>query len=135
MMAQYWPTHEAIKNDPVIANKMNNIHKIVFSNTLEKAQWQNTTLINGNAVEEVRKIKEQSGRDMLILGSSKLSASLTDSGLIDEYRILVNPVLLGGGNAFLKGINGRVKMKLLWTKIFSTGLVLLCYKPENMEKK
>jgi dihydrofolate reductase len=135
MMADYWPTHEAIKNDPVIANKMNNIHKVAFSKTLEKVQWQNTSLINKNTVEEVRKLKAQPGRDMVIFGSSDLSAALTDNGLIDEYRIFVNPILLGGGKALLKGINERVKLKLLWTKIFGTGLVLFCYEPENVIKK
>ena len=96
-MAGYWPTPEAIADSPATAEKMNSLPKIVFSNTLEKAEWSNTRLVRGDASEEVARLKEQPGQDMIIFGSSDLAVSLAERGLIDEYRILVNPIALPEG--------------------------------------
>ena len=128
-MASYWPTPIAVTNDPIVADKMNNISKIVFSKTLEKIDWQNTRLIRGNIAEEVAKLKGQSGKDMAIFGSADLASSFTKLGLIDEYRIMVNPIILGSGIPLFKGVNGKVNLKLLKTKTFHSGNVLLYYKP------
>jgi dihydrofolate reductase len=129
MMAQYWQNPEAAAGDPVIAQRMHGLEKIVFSSTLEKTAWFNTRLVKNNAAGELMKMKEQSGRDMVILGSSDLAVTLTKLGLIDEYRIMVNPVVLGSGKPLLKGLNARLKLRLLTARSFASGSVLLCYQP------
>jgi dihydrofolate reductase len=129
MMALYWPTPTAIKDDPVVAGKMNSLPKIVFSRTLPQADWQNTRLIKNNFVEEVSKLKKSPGKDMFIFGSSDLVVSFIPYGLIDEYRIMVNPIFLGAGKPLLKGIQNKVELKLIKTKIFKSGNVLICYEP------
>jgi dihydrofolate reductase len=130
-MAAYWPTPIAIKNDPVIAGMMNSIHKFVFSKTLEKADWNNTQLIKGDAVEELKKLKQHSGKNLFIFGSANLSETFTRYGLIDEYRIMVNPIVLGAGVPMFSGKGEMLKMKLLNTKIFRNGNVLLYYQPDK----
>src|SRR4030095_7921272 len=108
-MASYWPTESAIKDDPIVAGLMNSLPKIVFSKTLDKAEWNNSRLVKENAAEEVSRLKQQVGKDIAIFGSSDLAVTLADaaqssgSGLIDEYRVIVNPVFLGSGTSLLKG--------------------------------
>ena len=126
-MASYWPTAEAIKNDPIIAKKMNSLSKIVFSKTLEKAKWENTKLVKENIIGEILILKQQPGKDIVIFGSSDLSVYLMQADLIDEFRIFINPVALGGGNTLFKSINKRYNLKLLNVKTFKSGNVLLCY--------
>src|SRR5215467_3033415 len=96
-MASYWPTPFAKENDPIIADKMNTISKIVFSTTLEQAEWNNSRLVKEHIGDEVSKLKQQPGKDIAIFGSSDLSVSLLRMGLLDELRIMVNPVVLGSG--------------------------------------
>ena len=131
MMASYWQSPRAAAEDPVIAERMNNLPKIVFSTTLERAEWAHTKVVKNNGAGELMKMKEQSGKNMVILGSSGLAVSLTKLGLIDEYRIIVNPVVLGGGKALLNGLSGRLKLKLVTSRTFSSGNVLLCYHPDK----
>ncbi len=131
LMASYWPTLSARTDDPVVAERMNNLPKIVFSRTLTKVEWQDTRLVGEDAVEEVAKLKRQPGKDMAIFGSSDLAVSLTKSGLIDEYRIFVNPLFLGAGKPVLRGLNERLHLKLVNSRQFSSGVVMLCYQPEN----
>lgn len=128
-MASYWPTPAAIKDDPEVAEKMNSIPKIVFSKKLERADWSNTKLIKSNVVEEVSKLKEQPGKDIAIFGSADLASTFTQHGLIDEYRIIVNPVVLGKGTPLFSEIKNRLSLNLLKTKSFKSGNVLLCYTP------
>lgn len=128
-MASYWPTPEAITTDPIIANKMNTTAKVVFSKTLDKAGWENTTLVTGDAAEEVAKLKHLPGKDMVIYGSGKLVSSLTRAGLIDEFRLVVSPVVLGSGMSLFKGVTESVKLRLTGSKVFQSGNVLLCYEP------
>ena len=132
LMASYWPSPSATTNDPAIAEKMNTMPKIVFSKTLEKADWNNTRLIKENVAEEISKLKQsRPGRDkdLIIFGSSDLAATLTKLGLIDEYRIMVNPVVLGNGKPLFKDMNNKLNMKLLKIRTFSSGNVLLYYQP------
>ena len=131
MMADYWTTPAAIEDDPIVAERMNFLPKIVFSPTLEKAEWQNSRLVRGNIAEEVTKLKQQPGKDMAIFVSSDLAVALTKLGLIDEYRIIVNPVVLGSGKALFTGLDARLKLTLVETKTFSLGTVLLCYRPDR----
>jgi len=129
LMASYWPTPAAQADDPIVAEKMNTMPKIVFSRTLNTVEWNNTRLVKGDAAEEISKIKQQPGRDLLIFGSADLASNLTNLGLIDEYRIMVNPVVLGKGNPLFKDIKEKLNLRLLRTKTFSNGNVLLYYEP------
>lgn len=135
LMAGYWPTPTAVDEDPLIAKLMNETAKIVFSRTLENADWQNTRLFKGDAVEEVGKLKKLPGRDMMIFGSGLLVSNLAQAGLIDEYRLMVNPVVLGSGNRLFRGIKERLHLKLIDTQSFRSGNVLLTYHPEKGESK
>lgn len=127
LMASYWPTPAALKDDPIIAEKMNSLPKLVISKTLTKAGWQNTKLVKENVAEEISKLKSQSAKNIAIFGSSDLALTLMQSNLIDEFHIIVNPVILGAGKTLFKGINKRLNLKLLRTKTFNSGNVLLCY--------
>jgi dihydrofolate reductase len=129
LMASYWPTPAATTNDPIVADKMNGLPKIVFSKTLSSVEWQNTRLVKENIAEEISKLKQQPGKDLIIFGSSDLAVTLIQHGLIDEYRIMVNPVVLGNGKSLFKGINHKLNLKLLKTKTFRSGNVLLYYQP------
>ena len=126
MMASYWPTPAAAKNDPVVAERMNGLSKVVFSRTLEKASWSNTKLVKGDLAGEVRKLK-QSGDDMAILGSGSIVSQLAREGLIDEFQVVVAPVTLGKGKTAFEG--SSVRLKLTRTRAFDNGKVLLCYEP------
>ena len=129
LMANYWPTPAAAADDPIVAGRMNNLPKIVFSRTLEKVEWKNTRLVKDNIAEEISKLKHQAGKDIFIFGSADLASSFTKLGLIDEYRVIVNPVVLGSGKPLFKGLNDRLNLKLLKTRTFGSGNVLLYYQP------
>jgi dihydrofolate reductase len=131
LMANYWPTPTAMENDPIVADKMNNLPKIVLSRTLEKAEWNNTRLIKENIADEISKLKQQPGKDLLLFGSADLASTLTQLGLIDEYRIMVNPVVLGSGNPLFKRIHHRLDLKLVNARTFRSGNVLLYYQPNR----
>ncbi len=128
-MADYWSSPEALKDDPDVAALMNSIPKIVFSRSLEKADWNNTRQVKGDAVQEIARLKSQPGKDLLIFGSADLASPLIQNGLVDEYRIFVNPIILGQGAPLFKGIKNRLPLKLVDSRIFKNGLVLLVYQP------
>jgi dihydrofolate reductase len=129
LMANYWPSPDALKNDPIVAKGMNSSPKIVFSRTLAKADWVNTRLVTGDMLEEVRKLKQKPGKDLTILGSGSIVAQLAQAGLIDEYQFLLNPVVLGEGKTMFEGIKDKLTLKLITTRTFGNGNVLLCYAP------
>lgn len=131
MMASYWPTPAAVSNDPIVAGKMNSLPKIVYSKSLSGVNWQNTRLIRDNFVEETLKLKQAPGRDLIIFGSSDLAVTFIEHGLIDEFRIMVNPVVLGDGKPLFKGLNDKLQLKLLKTKTFNAGNVLMYYSPDK----
>ena len=128
LMARYWPTADAMKNSPILAERINDVPKIVFSRTLNKVGWQNTTLMKENIVEEIQRMKNQPGKNLAILGSSSIVSAFAQHGLIDEYSIMVNPVILGGGRSMFQGIENRLHLKLIETKTFKSGNVLLHYR-------
>jgi dihydrofolate reductase len=129
MMASYWPTPLAFKNDPTVAEGMNNADKIVFSRTLKKVEWSNTRLVKDKLAEEIEKMKQMPGKNMTVLGSGSLVTQLAQLRLIDEFQIMVDPVLLGDGTPMFKGINEKLDLKLIATKTFKSGVILLSYEP------
>jgi dihydrofolate reductase len=129
MMAGYWPSPMALSTDPIVAEGMNKAEKIVFSKTLKKAQWKPTTIIKGNIIEEVRKLKKSKGKDMAVLGSGSILTQFAENDLIDEYQIMIDPVLLGSGTPMFRGLKDKIDLKLTKSKVFKSGVVLLCYEP------
>lgn len=129
LMADYWPTPDAIANDPIVAGKMNALPKIVFSRTLNKVEWNNTRLVKDIIDEEMKNMKKQPGKDMMILGSGSIMSEFAQRRLIDGYGIMVNPVALGDGKPLFKGIKGKLKLELVKTRTFRNGNVLLYYEP------
>lgn len=126
LMASYWPTAESAKDDPVTAEMMNSWSKIVFSRTIKKASWNNTRLVN-EAVDEIRRLKNQPGKPLIIFGSANLVASLMAAGLIDQYNLMVMPVILGKGNPLFPGVEKQLNLDLVGTRVFKNGNVLLTY--------
>jgi dihydrofolate reductase len=120
-MAAYWPTPDARKDDPEVANRMNSIRKYVFTKTLDNAEWSNTQLLKGDAVKELSRLKSEPGKDLFIFGSADLSSTFTRHNLIDEYRLMVNPIVLGKGGPLFKENGTMLKFKLLNTKAFKNG--------------
>ena len=121
-MVTYWPSATGR-----FAHKMHEIPKIILSNTLKKVEWNNATLIKDNAAEEIAKLKQQSGKDLVVFGGAGVISSLTKMGLIDEYHLLINPILLGRGKPLFKE-NKLALMTLLDTRTFPCGDVLLKYR-------
>lgn len=123
-MAAHWTTAEG-----EIADFMNAVPKYVFSRTLETADWQNTTVVNGNAAEAVVRLKEEPGKDLFVFGSADLSAELIRHGLFDEYRIGLVPVTLGAGNPLFKRGSEPLTLELLEQRPLSDRCLLLRYRP------
>ncbi|HTL06010.1 MAG TPA: dihydrofolate reductase family protein [Gemmatimonadales bacterium] len=131
LMAGYWPTPEAAKQDPVVAKQMNALPKIVFSRSLERADWNNTRVIHGDPAGEIRKLKQEPGKDLVIFGSGKIIAQLAPEGLIDEYQLVVKPVVLGKGRTMFDGVERQLELTRTSERSFKNGRVLLCYQPAN----
>jgi dihydrofolate reductase len=130
MMAGYWPTPDAVRNDPVIARVMNNSPKIVFSKTMKPVKdgpvWKNVKVLHEINPEEIAKLKTQGGGNMVILGSGMIVQQLANLNLFDEFELMVHPLVLGAGKYLFNGIS-RMKLKLLTTRTFGSGKVFLSY--------
>jgi dihydrofolate reductase len=124
-MAAYWPSQKG-----EIADFMNRVPKIVFSQTLKKADWSNTRLVRGDAAKEVARLKRQPGGSLTIFGSAKLASALTQHGLIDEYQLGLTPVLLGRGTPLFKPSPDRVRLRLVEARPLTSGCVILRYRRE-----
>ena len=129
LMAGFWPTPLAAESMPDVAERMNNLPKVVFSSTLQEASWNNTKLVKDDMVGEIRKMKQEAGKDMVIFGSGTIVSQLTHEGLIDEYQIVVDPVALGKGRTMFEGMKEKLPLTLKQTRTFGNGNVLLCYEP------
>ena len=127
LMAGYWPTRSALESYPIVAERMNNLPKVVFSRTLDKASWNNTKIVKGDMAAEIRRMKKEPGKDMVILGSGSIVSQLAQEGLIDEYAIVVIPVVLGKGRTMFDGIKEKQTLKLTNARTFGNGNVSLYY--------
>ncbi len=126
MMASWWPTPQAMQGMPGVARAMNEAPKVVFSRTLDKAPWQNTRLVKGDPVAEVRKMKAETGPGMLVMGSGTIVSQLTGAGLVDEYQLVLHPVVLGRGKTMFD-VREKTPLALLKTRVFKNGNVVLWY--------
>jgi dihydrofolate reductase len=131
VMADYWPTPAAVEGDPAIAGVMNDTPKVVFSATLGSADWENSRLVSGNAADAISELKQQPGKLLAMFGSPTLTVSLLEEGLVDELRVMVHPILLGAGKSLFTGLKDRVPLTLQTTTTFSSGNVLLSYRPAS----
>ena len=129
MMKSFWPTPNAMKLMPVMAEGMNKAKKIVFSNTLKTADWNNTTIIKGDIFQQVWQMKQEEGNDMTILGSGSIITQFAEKGLIDQYQFMIDPIAIGDGTPIFKNIKHNLELKLTDSKIFDSGVVVLTYKP------
>lgn len=126
-MAAYWPTSAAAKDNPPLASRMNATPKVVVSTTLnEPTEWANTRVVT--RPEELATLKAEPGKDIAVLGSSRLTVALLGLGLVDELRILVNPVVIGDGKSLFRGAQ-QIDLTLVDTRVFDSGNVLLTYQP------
>ena len=123
--AAAWPEMEELEGD--FAVRMNTLPKYVASTTLQKADWNNSTIIRGNVAEEVAKLKQQPGKNILIGGSAALAKSLMEHDLIDEIRMLVHPIAVGKGKRLFAGVDQSISLKLMDTRAFASGVVALTY--------
>lgn len=130
MMAGFWPTPQAKQSFPEVAEGMNKQPKVVFSKTVDKATWNNTRLVKSDLAGEVRKMKRQPGPDIVILGSGTIVSQLTQEGLIDQYQVIVNPVVLGSGRTMFDGVTRKPNLKLINERRFKNGNVLLTYEEQ-----
>jgi len=129
LMKSFWPTEQAARTYPVVAERMNNGLKIVFSRTLDSVAWNNTKLVKRELVAEVGRMKQESGPGMVILGSGSIVAQLAPVGLIDEYQIALVPMVLGRGRTMFEGIREKLALQLLKSRTFDNGSVFLRYRP------
>jgi dihydrofolate reductase len=113
----------------VTSERMNALSKVVFSRTLSEASWQNTRLIRSDLAAEIRKMKQEPGPDLLILGSGSIVSQLTAARLIDEYQVVLNPIVLGSGRTMFAGVSESVPLALKRTRSFGNGNVALWYAP------
>jgi dihydrofolate reductase len=132
---KYWPAAatnpSSTKNDIEFSRYAEETQKIVFSNTLDKVEWKNTRLVKENIAEEILKMKQQPGKNMVVAGGAGIAQTFMRLGLIDEYLITVHPVILGKGKPLFGNLNGRIKLKLLGAKTYTSGAVGLHYQPET----
>lgn len=124
MMAAFWPTQHALKEDHGTAIRMNELHKVVFSRGALNVDWENTEASTDLAAK-IKELKSQNGKDIAVMGSSHLGKEMLEAGLLDEVRIMVNPVFIGEGSTLFEGLSK--KLTLTDTRTFKNGNVLLSY--------
>jgi dihydrofolate reductase len=127
LMEEFWTTPFAAEVLPTVADAMNNLPKVVFSRSLEKATWNNTRLVKGDVAAAVQKMKNEPGPDMMILGSGSIVSQLAQARLIDDYQLVVFPVVLGRGKTMFEGVRDNLSLTLTSTRTFGNGNVLLSY--------
>jgi dihydrofolate reductase len=128
MLAGYWPkVKNNDKGDLEVANKLNSSSKYVVSSTLKQAEWSNSTILSKGAVKEITDLKQQPGDNILVFGSAILVESLMDADLVDEYRLLVHPIIMGSGKRAFKDGMAMTKLTLGESTTLSSGVISLCY--------
>src|SRR3954454_14878416 len=127
--AAFWPT--ASTGDLEMIEKMNSIPKYVVSNTLKRADWNNTTILSGDVAAHVTRVKAQPGGDLMVYGSPDLVDELLRHDLIDEYRLLLYPIILGSGKRLFRDRIDTHHLRLAESRVFASGVVLLVYQPDG----
>jgi dihydrofolate reductase len=131
LFAAFWPSQP---DDDPIAATLNSLPKYVASTTLEgPLEWRNATLLQGDVAEAVAKLKQQSGKDLQVIGSGELAQTLMRQDLVDEYRLMIHPLVLGSGRRLFRDGNPRATLRLIDTKTTTTGVLILTYRPAGEE--
>jgi dihydrofolate reductase len=131
-MASFWPTAAARQMAPDVATGMNRASKIVFSRSLKEASWSNTRLLSDGMAEAVRGLKRDSGQDLVVLGSGSVVSQLAQEGLVDEYQLVLVPVVLGAGRTLFDGLRNRLALQLVKTRAFKNGNLVLSYRQGSL---
>jgi dihydrofolate reductase len=126
IMAAYWPQ---VTDEDEVARKLNSLPKYVVSKTLDEVTWNNSTLIEGDPIQEVIKLKGEAGRELQVHGSGNLAQTLIRHGLIDEYRLWFHPLVLGSGKRLFPEGNAPIGLRLIETRTTGTGVVIHVYQP------
>jgi len=129
MVKSFWPTPQAEATAPEIAKSMNEKLKVVASHKSFEPGWNNVTVIGADVTGAVKKPKEQPGKTIGIFGSNNLCVSVMQEGLVDEFKIIVNPVALGDGSPLFRGLPGRAELALTQTRKSKSGALMLTYVP------
>jgi dihydrofolate reductase len=127
----HWTSVAGNPNDPEYAagKVYMDTPKVVFSKTLSRSEWKNTVIAPGDLTTEINRLKSQAGKDMIVYGGASMVSALNQAGLIDEFHLFVNPAVLGSGLTIFKDINQRFNLRLMISKSFDCGIVLLHYVP------
>jgi dihydrofolate reductase len=128
IFASYWP-----ESDEELADVMNSMRKFVVSRTMDEATWQNTTLIQDDVATEIRLLKEHPGKNIHVIGSSELAQTLIEEDLVDEYQLMVAPIVVGSGKRLFRDGNPMQKMELVDSQTFSSGVTFFTYRPKRQE--
>jgi dihydrofolate reductase len=123
-MAEFWP-----RSDAAYAAPMNEIPKVVFSRTLERAEWADSRIARGDLADEIAELKREPGKDMIAWGGATFAQSLTRLGLVDEYRLVLQPVALGDGLPLFKDLTAPLRLELVDARTYNTGAALHVYRP------
>lgn len=129
LMAAYWPTPQAAGDDPAVARRMNDLRKVVYTRSLQTLAWQHAELAGGDLTQTAKDLKNENGKDILLFGSGEIVAQLAAAGLIDEFRFMIAPVLVGDGRHLFAGLQQPFRLALARMQQFTSGNVLLCYRP------
>lgn len=124
-MAAHWP-----HSSDAYAAPMNNLPKVVFSKTLERAEWNDSRIARGDLAEEISALRQEPGGDIIAWGGASFVQALSRSALVDEYRLVINPVALGGGLALFKDLPAPLRLQLVEDRTYASGAVLHIYRPE-----
>ena len=127
MMKSFWPTEEAKKVMPEVASAMETMEKIVFSRTLKDPGWSNARIISGNLTDEVRKLKQETGKNLLIMGSGSIVSQLTKERLIDRYTMVIWPIVLGAGRTMFEGVDDVISLQKVDQRTFANGNIVATY--------
>lgn len=131
VILNYWENTAKNNPDSPFAKKIVDIRKVVFTKTLDKSTWNNTTLAKGNLAEEITNLKKQSGKDILVFGGAGFVSSLIKEGLIDEYHLIVNPTAISNGMTIFNSLDRIQKFTPIQARLYSGGKTVLSYKPKN----
>lgn len=126
---KFWGTPEGAAMQPDVAKFITEVQKVVVSHTPFDPDWQNVTVLSENPVEAIRQLKAQSGGNIMMFGSNTLCVSLMPHGLIDEFQILVNPVVFGAGTPLFNGLDAKTNFTLKESRQFKSGTMMLTYVP------
>lgn len=135
MFAAFWPTPAGKAANPYFAKILSEGKKVVFSETLKTADWENTVIESKADARSIEKLKEASAGNCLIFGSGALVRDLTEKGLIDEYQLIINPIVLGSGRSLFSPLPTSIELELLEARAFKNGTVLLRYQPTHLRKR